>query len=495
MPATPGPATPAPSPSPAPAAKRRPPWLRRLLKATTFRFALIYLGLFSGSVMLVLWLVYASTAGFLAQQADGAIRDDMTALADRYRVAGLPGLAEAMADRAMGTISSVYLLALPSGTALAGNVPAWPKGAENDGWVTLAVRDRATGAIRPGDVRALVATLPGGYRVLVGRDLGEVRVFRARLEQVIAWGTALALVLGLAGGIIISRTWLRRLDGVTRTAEGIRGGMLVSRVPLNGSGDEFDQLAQTLNAMLDRIEDLVGGIRHVSQGIAHDLRTPLTRLRTRLELALMADPQETPREVLEGAIEEVDHLLATFRALLAIAEVESGGGLSTGPVRLDEVARRMAELYEAVAESQGIAFTLHPLPPVTVTGNEQLLAQALANLLDNAVKYSAPTPADGAAGRGDAPPSGHVDPGRVDLSLTLTGGEVRLIVADNGPGIPPGEHARVRERFYRLDRDQTRPGSGLGLSLVDAIALRHGGHLDLGDNQPGLRAELVLPLG
>ncbi|MDE1145731.1 MAG: HAMP domain-containing sensor histidine kinase [Azospirillaceae bacterium] len=452
--------------------------LGRLLRATTFRFALVYLGLFVGSVLLVLWLIYWSTAGFLAGQADTAIREDMQLLADRYRAGGMAGLAEAVNERGMGNASALYILSSPNSSTLAGN-QFWPKGAEGPGWVNLPVKDPKTGAIRPGDVRALIAALPGGYHVLVGRDLGEVHVLRERLERVIGWSMGLTLVLGLTGGLAMSRVWLRRLDGVTRTAEAIREGMLVSRVPLTGSGDEFDQLAHTLNAMLDRIEALVAGIRHVSQGIAHDLRTPLTRLRTRLELALMHDTVENPREVLEAAIEEVDHLLATFRALLAIAEVESGGSLPIAPVRLDQLAESSGELYEAVAEAQGIAFTVSVTATeaaATVQGNGQLLSQALVNLLDNALKYT---------------PEG----GRVTLTVAPGGpGQVRVTVADTGPGIPVEDRARVRERFFRLERDQAHPGSGLGLSLVDAVAQRHGGTLVLDDNNPGLKAELLLPL-
>ncbi|TWB20769.1 signal transduction histidine kinase [Nitrospirillum amazonense] len=453
--------------------------LGRLLRTTTFRFALIYLGLFIGSVLLVLWLIYWSTAGFLAGQADTGIREDMQALADRYRTGGMASLAEAVNERGMGNASSIYILSAGSGATLAGN-QFWPKGVDEAGWANLPVKDPSTGQVRPGDVRALIAVLPGGYRVLVGRDLGEVRVLRERLERVIGWSMGLALVLGLMGGLAMSRVWLRRLDGVTRTAEAIREGMLVSRVPLTGSGDEFDQLAHTLNAMLDRIEALVAGIRHVSQGIAHDLRTPLTRLRTRLELALMHDTVENPREVLEAAIEEVDHLLATFRALLAIAEVESGGNLPIAPVPLDTLALSTGELYDAVAEDQGITFTMAVEatgPAATVQGNRQLLGQALANLLDNALKYT--------------PEGGHVS-----LTVTADGPfRVKVTVADNGPGIPAEDRERVRERFFRLDRDQARPGSGLGLSLVDAVAQRHGGTLVLSDNGPGLKAQLLLPVG
>ncbi|MEE3622882.1 HAMP domain-containing sensor histidine kinase [Nitrospirillum sp. BR 11752] len=469
-----------------PADRHRPAdrHLGRLLRTTTFRFALIYLGLFIGSVLLVLWLIYWSTAGFLAGQADTAIREDMQALADRYRTGGMAGLAEAVNERGMGNAASIYILSASSGSTLAGN-QFWPKGIDEAGWVNLPVKDPSTGQVRPGDVRALIAALPGGYRVLVGRDLGEVRVLRERLERVIGWSMGLALVLGLVGGLAMSRVWLRRLDGVTRTAEAIREGMLVRRVPLTGSGDEFDQLAHTLNAMLDRIEALVAGIRHVSQGIAHDLRTPLTRLRTRLELALMHETVENPREVLEAAIEEVDHLLATFRALLAIAEVESGASLPIAPVQLDALALSTGELYDAVAEDQGITFTMAVQatgPAAMVQGNRQLLGQALANLLDNALKYT---------------PEG----GRVSLTVASDGpvpnggSRVRITVADNGPGIPAEDRERVRERFFRLERDQARPGSGLGLSLVDAVAQRHGGTLVLEDNGPGLKAQLLLPVG
>ncbi|HYE51232.1 MAG TPA: HAMP domain-containing sensor histidine kinase [Azospirillaceae bacterium] len=459
---------------------------QRLLRTTTFRLALVYLALFLGSVMLVLWTVYWSTTGFITRQADESVKAEVGALLGRWQQGGVGALASAVSERARpGGGDGLYLLVLPTFTPLTGNLNAWPREATKDGWVTFGVRasgeegggeEGGEEGARGDDARALAVTLPGGFRLLVGRDMGDIRRFRERLELVIGWSVALTLALGALGGLAMSRAMLGRLEGVTRTAAAISGGDMVSRVPVSGSGDEYDQLALTINAMLDRIEELLAGMRHVSQGIAHDLRTPLTRLRARLELALMEeDGVRDPHAVLESTIEEVDRLLATFRALLSIAEVESGAGQEpAAPVRLDDLARRVAELYEPAAELKGVVLAVDAAAPVAVPGNEQLLAQALANLVDNAVKY---TPAGG----------------RVSLSVEGTPSGARAVVADTGPGIPEAERERVRGRFARLERDQGEPGSGLGLSLVEAVAHRHRGRLLLEDNGPGLRAVLELP--
>jgi len=452
----------------------------RLFRTTTVRLAMLYLGLFLASVLLVLWMVYWSTAGFVTGQADEEIKSEVRTLLERWQLGGVGALAAAVAERsARGDADGIYLLTLPTATPLTGNLSSWPPEASSDGWVTFDVRERGVDGDGSGkaDARAIAATLPGGFRLLVGRDMRDVDAYADRLEAVIGWSLALTLALGVLGGMFMSRAMLRRLEDVNRTARAIGAGELAQRVPVGSGGDEFDRLATTINTMLDRIQDLLSGMRHVSQGIAHDLRTPLTRLRARLELALMEEQGPAdPRAVLEEAVEEVDRLLATFRALLSIAEVESGAGQEPAiPVRLDELARRVAELYEPAAEIQGVALSVEAAGPVTVMGNEQLLAQALANLTDNAVKY---TPAGG----------------RVAIAVSAESGRALAIVADSGPGIPTEERERVVKRFARLERDQALPGSGLGLSLVEAVAHRHGGRLRLEDNAPGLRAVLDLPV-
>ncbi len=291
----------------------------------------------------------------------------------------------------------------------------------------------------------------------------------------------IALGIGLIGGTVMSRNLLRRVEQVNRTSERVMAGNLSDRVPLHGTRDEFDQLAANLNRMLDQIERLMTAMREVTDDVAHDLRTPLSRLRARLERALVpsgsdpsgADPSgcASHGEAIRAAIEEADRLLATFNALLRIAELESGARLDqTTPVDLSEVARSAAELYEPVAEEQGFALSVVAEPGVRISGDWHLLSQALANLLDNALKY--------AGG------------GRIELRVFHKDGQAILEVADHGPGIPEADRQSVLDRFVRLEPSRTTPGNGLGLSLVRAIARRHDGSVTLEDNRPGLRVRL-----
>jgi len=268
------------------------------------------------------------------------------------------------------------------------------------------------------------------------------------------------------------RNLLRRVEQVNRTSERVMAGNLSDRVPLHGTNDEFDQLAANLNRMLDQIERLMTAMREVTDDVAHDLKTPLSRLRARLERAL-AEPSagSTQSEAIRAAIDEADRLLATFNALLSIAELESGAhGDQTEPLDLSEIARSAAELYEPVAEEKGFVLAVMAEPGVTIRGDRHLLSQALANLLDNALKY----------GRG----------GKIEISVYRRDRQAFVEVADQGPGIPREDRETVLDRFVRLEPSRTTPGNGLGLSLVRAIARRHGGSVALEDNRPGLRVRL-----
>jgi signal transduction histidine kinase len=282
----------------------------------------------------------------------------------------------------------------------------------------------------------------------------------------------IALCVGLVGGTMTGRNLLRRVEQVNRTSERVMAGNLSDRVPLHGTDDEFDQLAANLNRMLDQIERLMTAMREVTDDVAHDLKTPLSRLRTRLERAL-ADPSvgSTQSEAIRAAIDEADRLLATFNALLSIAELESGARSDqTGPLDLSEIARSAAELYEPVAEEKGFVLAVVTEPGVIIRGDRHLLSQALANLLDNALKYA----------RG----------GKIEIRVFRRDGQAFVEVADQGPGIPEADRETVLDRFVRLEPSRTTPGNGLGLSLVRAIARRHGGSLVLDDNRPGLRVRL-----
>jgi signal transduction histidine kinase len=289
------------------------------------------------------------------------------------------------------------------------------------------------------------------------------------------WGTGLMILLGLAGGVLISRNFLARLDVINKTSRQIMGGDLTLRVPTSGTGDEFDDLSGHLNRMLDRIERLLHGMREVSDNVAHDLRSPLNRLRNRLELAGMRQPpdSETARDI-DAAVQETDRLIATFNALLLIAEAEAGSVRETmEDFRLDEVIQGIGELYGPLADEKHLRFSVEiPAGGAFIHGNRNLVSQALANLIDNAIKY---TPAGGS----------------VTVTLNNAAETSALTVADTGPGIPPEDRARVTDRFVRLESSRNSPGTGLGLSLVAAVARLHDAELVLGDNNPGLRATLI----
>jgi signal transduction histidine kinase len=328
-----------------------------------------------------------------------------------------------------------------------------------------------------------VVRLPGGFRMLVGRDVGEREQFREIIGSALAWALALLIGLALLSWFFVSRRVLKRIDSLSATSRRIMAGDLSGRLEVTGTGDEFDRLADSLNAMLDRIEHLLYGLKDVSDNIAHDLKTPLTRLRNRVEAAL-ASPEstETYRAALEATIEESDQLIKTFNALLMIARIEAGSqDAAMTEVEAGAVVRDVAELYEPVAEEKGVELTVDAPEPVTLKANRELLGQALANLVDNALKY--------------ADPAEH-ESRRLTIALSAKrdGDNVVLAVADNGPGIPAADRQRVLQRFVRLEESRSQPGSGLGLSLVAAVARLHHGDIELGDANPGLVVTLRLPI-
>jgi signal transduction histidine kinase len=454
--------------------------LRRLLRTNAFRLAAVYLTLFATSVLALLAFIYWSTANFIEQQTEATLDAEIAGLAEQYEQRGLSGLVQVIAERSAGERGDamIYLITDPQSHPLAGNLSAWPNAEViRPGWIGFPVEIKRGSRAETHAARGTTFTIPGGYRLLVGRDLRDAAAFRRRVTGTLAWAGLLTLGLGLAGGIFISRNMLRRVEAVSNTAARIIHGDLGQRVKLTGSGDEFDQLATNLNAMLDQIERLMAGMRQVTDNIAHDLRTPLSRLRSRLEVALLERRDAAGCEdVIRQTISEADHLLGTFTALLSIAEAEAGSnraGMET--VDLAEIAGSVAELYEPFAEEKGLSLEVDAEQPVMVRGDRHLLAQAVANLLDNAIKYT-PT-------------------GRVRLSVGRGPGGARLQVADSGPGIPPDRRDAVFDRFVRLEGSRSTPGNGLGLSLVRAVARLHGGTVTLQDNapEPGLRAVLTLP--
>ncbi len=451
------------------------------MRTTTLRVALLYLCLFLGSVGVILWVVYRSTAGFVERELYEAISEDIGMLREQYERRGLPGLVEAVRVRSADShTNSIYLVTTPGGVALAGNLSGWPDVAPDArGWLRFEVSETGGPAGGPATAQAVTFALPGNLRLLVGRDMSELDLVSRQIIASLGWIFAVTAALGITGGVLLSRSVLKRIEAINRTTRRIMDGDLSERVARSGNGDEIDRLAANLNAMLERIEGLMTGMRQVTENIAHDLRTPLNRLRSRIELTLLR-PNEDPeayRAALQDALGEADRLLSTFKALLSIAQVESKGQHDDfRPVDLAAVAEAAADLYEPLAEEKGLGFAIDIRARPVVQGNAQLLSQAVANLLDNAVKYT--------------PAGGHVV-----LTVEGAGPESAgsVSVADTGPGIPPDMREAVLRRFVRLDAARATPGNGLGLSLVEAVARLHRAQLRMDDNHPGLKAGIVLP--
>ena len=446
-----------------------------LLSSSAFRLSLVYMMLFAGSVLLLLGFLYWATVGYMARQTDATIEAEITGLAEQYRKGGLSNLVAILQDRIERDpdSSSVYLLASRTLSPLAGNIDAWPDvKTGSDGWLTFAFRDTRAGG-RVFQARARPFLLQGGLHLLVGRDTRELKATQQLIIRALIWGTVLTLALGLIGSIIMSRSMLKRIERINQASREIMAGDLQRRIETTGSNDEFDQLAISLNAMLDEIEQLMSGIRHVTDNIAHDLRTPLTRLRTRLEQLQANLDQDNPHIAqVEQSIADADQLLATFGALLRIARIEAGGvKANIDNVDLAALATDAAELYEAVADANQVQIDVQLDTRPQLQGDRDLLFQAIINLLDNAIKYL---------------PAG----GQIRMCLGERDKHPLLSIADNGPGIPVDEREKVLERFYRMDQSRSQHGSGLGLSLVAAVARLHNATIEFGDNHPGLIAGL-----
>jgi hypothetical protein len=467
--------------------------LGKLFRTTTFKLTLVYLTVFAVFAAFLLGYFALNTRRLITEQITDTVNAEITGLSEQYRLGGIRRLVIVVDVRARRPGSSLYLVTTFAGEALAGNVTALPPGTlDNPGWVETKYRrlDEGEASEHPehADHEALarVFQLPGGFRLLVGRDLEE----RERLYHIVLsagrWSVIIVIVLGLAGGLFVTRRVLRRVDAMTETTRTIMDGDLGERLPVAGTGDELDRLAENLNAMLERIEALMSGLKEVSDNIAHDLKTPLTRLRNRAEQALRtANCEPEYRAALEGTIEESDGLIRTFNALLMIARAESGQARDDmTDFDAAEIAHDIGELYEPLAEEKGIALKVEAEAPARVKGNRELISQALANLVDNAIKYVEP---QGEAVNGATP--------QIVVKAMNEGERILLTVADNGPGIPESDRARVVERFVRLEQSRSQPGLGLGLSLASAVARLHGGELTLEDNQPGLKSVIALPRG
>lgn len=456
-----------------------------LLKTSTFRLAVLYLGLFAASAIMLLAYVYWNTAGFLVRQTDEAVQAEITGLAEQYAQGGLPLLVHTVIQRSRDPGSSLYLVLDPGGRVLAGNLdvrPAAEPGA--DGWMDFIYSRKGLEGVELKAARARAFVLAEGFYLLVGRDVQERREIESLITNALIWAIVLTLMLGLIGGLFMSRNMLARVDEINKSSLEIMGGDLSRRLPIAGTGDELDQLGRNLNAMLDQIEALMIGMRQVTDNVAHDLRSPLNRMRNRLEVTLLNDmsPDEY-RNVLERTIAEADHLLTTFNALLMIARAEAGS-LRESMTNVDPaaIARDAAELYEPVAEENGFVLHVTAEDGLQVRGNRELLSQVLTNLIDNAIKHGAQAgTAEGAASS-------------IDITVALKeDGRVGMCVSDHGAGIPEHQYGRVLERFVRLEASRNTPGSGLGLSLAAAVARLHGGRIDFANNEPGLKVMVSLP--
>ncbi len=471
-----------------------------IMKTTAARLSALFMLLFALCAILLIFYMTSLSVRMLATQTQQTINEEVLSLGRAYQRGGLPTLVRAVEQRSRQPGANLYLLADANGQILTGNVESLEPGVlETEGWTTRPFyyrrfgereteRQRAESGqdetqraqMRRHDALALVLRLPNQMILLVGRDLGEPE----RLREVVNHSLMLALGMMGLGGIVIwffvGRAALKRIDGISAASRRIMGGDLSGRLPTTGAGDEFDRLSENLNAMLARIDTLNEGLKQVSDNIAHDLKTPLTRIRNRAEATLAG--KQTPadyRAALEATIAESDQLIKTFNAILMISRLEAGySAESMTGVDLAQAIRDVVELYEPLAEESGVALEAGPMQATTISGNRELIGQALSNIVDNAIKYSA----DAEAGP------------RVCVGLERADGEIRLSVTDNGHGIPDAEdRVRATERFVRLEKSRSQPGSGLGLSLAGAVMKFHGGRLDLLSADPGLSVVMVFP--
>ncbi len=444
----------------------------RLLRTASFRLAALYVAVFAASAVVLGLAVFLAARSALQQQMTARIETETGFLREEFRAGGPDRLLAVVRARGRGATALDYLVQDPDGRHLAGEMPT--VAALRPGWIFVKVPEASEDDGRPERVRALVSDLGGGLLLAVGDDLHRVREVEEAVATAFLWTVGLVVALGIGGGALLSRAFLARVDAISRTAEAIIGGDLGRRVPVRGTGDDLDRLAGTLNRMLDRIGALMDSLRQVSTDVAHDLRTPLSRLYQRLEDArLHARSVAEYEAAVDGAVREAEGLLDTFSALLRIAQVE-GASPRAGfrDVDLSAVADAVADAYQPDAEEGGRHLKSDVAAGVAIRGDQELLTQALANLVENALR--------------------HTPPGtRIGVSLRPgCGAGACLAVEDDGPGVAPEDLPRLTHRFYRGEHSRTTPGNGLGLSLVAAVADLHGAALHLAPGTPGLRVRL-----
>ena len=451
--------------------------LAKTLRSSTFRLALICIAIFGAVVFVLIGYVYWSSASYVRSQSDHVIAAEHTILRDAYARAGRDGLIAAIRQRTTAEHfeRAFYLLADPSFAPLAGNFDLWPAALRNtDAWNGLRTREwQADGIDRP-MLRAVFETLPNGDHLLVGKEIGDLDAFTGNIRMALAGGALLIVVLAAAMSVSVTRRTVGRIESINATSRTIMQSGLGTRIPLRGTRDEWDQVAENLNLMLDRIEALMGEVRQATDNVAHDLRTPLARMRGRLEKAYgRPRDNEFDQALIGDTMADLDAVLRIFSSLTRISQIEaSDRKVAFRSVDLAEIAGKVVELFDAAAEDKQGRLRITGHQHVLVTGDGDLLFDALANLVDNAIKH----------GR---------EGGEVVVDVGHHRDGAALSVADNGAGIPVNEHQHVFRRFYRLERSRSMPGNGLGLSLVAAVARLHGARIEMTDNLPGLKFRLL----
>lgn len=450
--------------------------LANTLTSSTFRLALIAIGTFGLIASAIFSYVYLSTSSYVRSRSDRLIMTESASLRDAYERSGRDGLADLIRQRIAdkGFADHVYILADPSLTVLAGNFREWPHAAvASSGWTEFRAEGALSNAAGRTLVRGMLDTFPGGDRLLVGRNISDLDSFTAQIKRAVISGVALMFALAAVASILVTRRTVGRIEQINATSRAIMASGLDKRIPLRGTSDEWDRVAENLNLMLDRIEALMGDVKQVSDNVAHDLRTPLTRMRGRLEKAYHGPRKGEDDQALIGdTIADLDAVLRIFSSITRIAHIETKvrkGAFRT--VNLAEIAGEVVELYDAAAEQDGTHLATTGDGQVLVTGDRDLIFDAIANLVDNAIKH-------GRAG-------GYV----VVASENINGSPV-ISISDDGPGIPAEQYERVFKRFYRLEQSRYTPGNGLGLSLVAAVAHLHGARIEMLDNSPGLKLRL-----
>ena len=453
--------------------------LTKTLRSSTLKLALICVGVFGAVVCALFGFVYCSTSSYVLSRSDRAIAAEHVILRQAYDLTGRDGLIAAIGQRLAYERfdGGLYLLADASLTSVAGNLKIWPAALKGSGgWGNFNAPEWKPDAADRPLLRASFETLPDGYHLLMGKDIDDLGEFAEKIEIGLALCILLTFVLGGFTSVVVTRRTIRRIEAINATSRAIMQSGLGQRIPRQGTRDEWDLLADNLNLMLDRIEGLMGEVKQVIDNVAHDLRTPLAHMRGRLEKAYTSPRDgEHDQSLIGDTMADLDSVLRMFASLMRISQIEANDRTAAfRTVNLANIAREVVELFDAAAEEKGAHLHVVADQPVLVTGDRDLLFDAVANLIDNAIKH----------GR---------DAGQVTVEVAQDNCSAVISIADDGPGIPINESQQVFKRFYRLERSRRTPGNGLGLSLVAAVARLHSARIEMADNAPGLKFRLLFP--